>query len=140
MLPRLLRMSRGDMRYMFRQKHKKIHATHLSARVFFLPEQPASPRFGILLPRGSYSNSPDMHRRRRHVYAALSSHLTSEMKNIQQDGLFCAIQPKETFFHLPFSERIQAVHQLFDLPPLCTYFASSNSVATGSLSSTALDS
>lgn len=112
MLPRLLRMSAGDVRFLFRQKYEKIHARHLSAHVFFLPEKPG-PRFAVLLAKGSYANSVDMHRRRRLVYAGVASALAQQQKDGRLlPGMLCGLKPKESFFALTPTERCAAVTDL----------------------------
>lgn len=117
MLPRLLRMSAGDVRFLFRQKYEKIHARHLSAHVFFLPEKPG-PRFAVLLAKGSYANSVDMHRRRRLVYAGVASALALQQKDGRLlPGMLCGIKPKETFFALTPPEREAAMSDLLSQFP-----------------------
>lgn len=117
MLQRPFRMSASDVRFLFRQKIQKIHAQHLSAHVFFLPE-PGLPRFAPMLPKGSYKNSVDMHRRRRIVYAALAPTLADRQKHGRLwPALFCALRPKDSFFALTLAEREATMAELLDKIP-----------------------
>lgn len=109
------------VRFLFRQRPQKIHAPHLTARVFFLPEQhlltpflqkfPYIAQFAVLLPRGSYKNSVDMHDRRRQVYNALRPHLLKEA-NLMIPACFCGILPRDTFFALSHTQQEEAAKTL----------------------------
>lgn len=115
MLSRSNRMSGSEVRHLFRQEFQKIHARHLGARVFFLPQQSHGPHFGVLLPRGSYTNSPDMHRKRRLVYAALETHLAQIRNAGRLQAVLCAVMPRDSFFALAPAERSAAALELLEI-------------------------